>query len=562
LRRLVRVELTRRGVLQRAAAASSALVGGSLLAPRLVFAGDSGDAVFEMRLPARRGPIETSRPFELLGVRYSGGDAAVEIRARGLDGRWTDWLEAQSAHFHSADATESRARTAATSTSTLTDPVWTGPAQAFEIRARRPLRDARVVLVDSGRHATAAAAKRYVTANLPAGPGQPRIIARSSWATASCRPRRAAGLGAIELAFVHHTVNSNAYGPSQSAGMIRAICLFHKYGNGWADIGYNFVVDRYGQIFEARAGGVDEAIVGAHAGGYNAFSTGVALLGTFSGAGPSRKTFDALAHLVAWKLALHGVAIPGSVTVEVSRQGAPYSRYRAGAQVRLNRISGHRDADTTTCPGAGMYRQLPRLRQAVRRLAPAVGALTLVNQGAAPGTITVSGTLAESGVAIAGATIEVQRRSTTRGAATLAAATTDQDGAWAVALPLVQNAELRALYRGDREHRAVVSAGVLAVVPPQITLTAAGAQAPPGGAIDFTGSVTPAKAKLALVVAQQQLDGTFAPIRTIGLRPDRNGAFARSIGFASAGQYQVVAQTQADNANGPGASAPVTITIA
>jgi hypothetical protein len=209
-----------------------------------------------------------------------------------------------------------------------------------------------------------------------------------------------------------------------------------------------------------------------------------------------------------------------------------------------------------------MYRQLPRLRQGVRKLAPAVGALTLVKQGAAPGTITVSGTLGESGVAIAGATIEVQRRSTTRGAATLAAATTDQDGAWAVALPLVQNAELRALYRGDREHRAVVSPGVLAVVPPEITLTAAVAQAPPGGAIDFTGSVTPAKAKLALVVAQQQLDGTFAPIRTIGLRPDRNGAFARSIGFASAGQYQVVAHTQADNANGPGASAPVTITIA
>jgi len=440
--------------------------------------------------------------------------------------------------------------------------VWTGPAQAFEIRAKRPLRGARAVLVDAGRPATAAAAKRYVTADLPAGPGQPRIIARSSWATASCRPRRPAAFGAIDLAFVHHTVSSNVYGPSQSAGMIRAICLFHKYGNGWDDIGYNFVVDRYGQIFEARAGGVDEASVGAHAGGYNFYSTGVALLGNFSGVGPSRRTFDALARLVAWKLALHGVAIPGKVTVEVTRQGAPYSRYRAGARVRLNRISGHRDGDTTSCPGAGMYRQLPRLRQAVRRLAPAVGALTLVNQGAAPGTITVAGALSEAGSPIAGATVEVQRRSTTRRPTSLAVATTAQGGAWAVAVPLPQNAELRAVYRGDADHPAVVSPGLLAVVPPQIALAAAVAQAPPGGVIDFTGSVIPAKPRLTLVVAQQQLDGSFASVRTIPLRAGGDGTFARSVGFANPGQYQVAAQTPGDDVNGPGASAPLTITIA
>ena len=539
------------------------LIGGSLLAPRLVFAGESGDAVFEMRLPGRHGLIETPRPFELLGVRYpGGGDAGIEIRARGLDGRWTDWLSAHAAHIDSADGAEAGARASATVSSGLTDPVWTGPAEAFEIRAKRPLRGARAVLVDAGRPATAAAAKRYVTADLPAGPGQPRIIARSSWATASCRPRRPAAFGAINLAFVHHTVSSNAYRRSQSAAMVRSICLFHKYGNGWDDIGYNFVVDRYGQIFEARAGGVDEASVGAHAGGYNFYSTGVALLGNFSGVGPSRKTFDALARLVAWKLALHGVAIPGKVTVEVTRQGAPYSRYRAGARVRLNRISGHRDGDTTSCPGAGMYRQLPRLRQTVRRLAPAVGALTLMNQAAAPGTITVAGALSEAGSPIAGATVEVERRSTTRRPTSLAVATTDQDGAWAVAVPVPQNAELRAVYRGDADHPAVVSPGLLAVVPPQIALAAAVAQAPPGGVIDFTGSVIPAKPRLTLVVAQQQLDGSFAPVRTIRLRAGGDGTFARSVGFANPGQYQVVAQTRGDNVNGPGASAPVMITIA
>ena len=567
------MELTRRAAIRRAALASGALLGGSLLAPRVVFAGGNGEAVFEMRIARSRaarlasrmwrsGPIETARPFDLLGVRVAGADAEVEVRARGLDGRWTEWLPAHAADGHGPDAGGSGERTAGAGESSLTDPVWTGPARAFELRARRPLHDARVVLVDAGRPATAAAARRYVNTNLPAGAGQPRIIARSSWATASCRPRVPAVFGAIDLAFVHHTVSSNSYAPSQSAGMVRSICLFHKYGNGWNDIGYNFVVDRYGQIFEARAGGVDEAIVGAQAGGYNVYSTGVALLGTFSGAGPPRKTFDTLARLLAWKLALHGVEVPGKVTVQVTRTGAPYSRYRAGARVRLNRISGHRDADTTTCPGAGMYRQLPRLRQSVRRLIGTVGSLTLQNLGNAPGTAAVGGLLSAGGIPIAGASVEIQRRSTTRGPSTLGTATTDESGGWSAAVPLAQNAELRAVYRGDTQHPAVVSAGVVALVPPQIALTAATQQASPGAVVDFTGSVVPAKSKLSIVISQQQLDGTFAPIRTIRLKPDKTGAFARSIGFANAGQYHVVAQTDADDVNAAGASAPVPITIA
>jgi uncharacterized protein with LGFP repeats len=368
--------------------------------------------------------------------------------------------------------------------------------------------------------------------------------------------------GAVDLAFVHHTVSSNSYGPSQSAGMVRSICLFHKYGNGWNDIGYNFVVDRYGQIFEARAGGVDETIVGAQAGGYNVYSTGVALLGTFGGVGPPRKTFDALARLLAWKLALHGIQIPGNVTVQVTRAGAPYSRYRAGARVRLNRIAGHRDADTTTCPGSGMYRQLPRLRQVVQRLLGTVGSLTLQNLGSAPGTAAAGGVLSAGGVPIAGATVEVQRRSTTRGPTTLGTASTDANGAWSAAVPLAQNAELRAVYRGDVQHAAVISPGVVAVVPPQIALAAAASQGPAGAVIGFTGSVAPPKLKLSIVVSQQQADGTFAPIRTIRLKPARSGAFARSIGFPSAGQYQVVAHTDADNVNELGMSAPVAVTIA
>jgi N-acetylmuramoyl-L-alanine amidase len=535
------MDLTRRGLIGRAAAATGALVGGSLIAPRVVFAGGDGEAVFQMRAPRGGGPVETGRAFELLGLRGAAADA--HVRARGLDGRWSEWLPVHPGHDESD----------------LTDPVWLGPSKAFEIRAANGPVD--VLLVDAG-HGASASARRYVDAGLPAAAGQPKIIARSSWATASCRPRIPAVFGAVNLAFVHHTVSSNGYRPSQSAAMVRSICLFHKYGNGWNDIGYNFVVDRYGQIFEARAGGIDEAIVGAQAGGYNVYSTGVALLGNFSAGGPPRRTFDALSQLLAWKLALHGIELPGTVTVEVTRTGAPYSRYGAGARVKLNRVAGHGDADATSCPGSGVRRQLPRLRQVVRNLSGEVGALGIQTQGTGPGTVTVGGILTVAAVPVAGATVEVQRRSTTRGPSTLGIAITDANGVWSVSVPLPRAAELRAVYRGDPEHPAVVSPGLIAAVAPQITLSAATQQAAPGTVIAFTGLVTPAKPRVSIVVAKQQPDGTVATVRTIVVRPDDDGAFARSIGFLEAGNFQVIAHTAADDANALGTSPPVAITIA
>ncbi|MEA2665345.1 MAG: hypothetical protein QOI11_2289 [Candidatus Eremiobacteraeota bacterium] len=563
--------LTRRGLIGRGAAAGGALLGSAGLSiPRTALAGSEGESVFQMRLPRdspsaaaaapsaagtdvrwTSGVIQAPRRFELLGVEWNGAsDPHIQVRARAGDGRWSDWLEAPLAHGHGPDDKPAR----------LTDPVWTGPARLFQMRAAQPLSRARVVFVDSGMQATAAAT-RYVDSGLVAGPGQPKIIARSSWATAACKPRVPFLFGSIDLVFVHHTVSSNYYRAGQSAAMVRSICLFHKYGNGWNDIGYNFVVDRYGQIFEARAGGIDAPIVGAQAGGYNVYSSGIALLGNFTFGGPARSAFDSLAQLIAWKLSLHGVAVPGHVTVEVTRTGAPYSRYRAGAQVRLNRIAGHRDGDATACPGNGMYRQLPRLRQRVRQLAPRVSSLTAQPAPGGPGTAALTGVLSAGGVPIAGAGVELQRHNA-GGLTTVASTTTAPDGTWTAAGPVDRNTFLRALYRGDPEHSAVVSPLVEATIATQISLTASAQQVAPGGVIQFSGVVSPVKPKVSIVLSQQQADGTFAPVRTIRFSAAADGTIARTIGFPSAGRYQVIAQTPADSTNAAGASAPVAVTVA
>ena len=71
------------------------------------------------------------------------------------------------------------------------------------------------------------------------------------------------------FAVVHHTAGSNSYTAAQSAAIVRAIELYHVKGNGWNDIGYNFLVDKYGQVFEGRIGGIERNVVGAHAEGFN-----------------------------------------------------------------------------------------------------------------------------------------------------------------------------------------------------------------------------------------------------------------------------------------------------
>ncbi len=169
----------------------------------------------------------------------------------------------------------------------------------------------------------------------------------------------------MQVAFVHHTVSANDYGPQDSAGIVLAMAKYHRDTNGWNDLGYNFVVDKYGQIFEGRAGGIDQAVIGAQAQGYNSHSTGIANIGTFTDVGQSDVALDALARLIAWKLPLHGAPVTGQIVV--TSGGGDLNRYKSGTPVTLERISGHRDGDATECPGTALYAQLPALRTRGRR---------------------------------------------------------------------------------------------------------------------------------------------------------------------------------------------------
>jgi flagellar hook assembly protein FlgD len=191
---------------------------------------------------------------------------------------------------------------------------------------------------------------------------QPAIISRAQWGADESIVRAAPSYAdRVRLAVVHHTAGSNSYSASESAAIVRGIERYHILANGWNDIGYNFLVDKYGQIFEGRAGGIDKNVIGAHAQGFNTGSTGVSVLGTYSAVRISTAARAALVKLLAWRLDVAHVD-PLSKLTWISG-GNP--EYPAGTAVRIRAISGHRDTGPTSCPGTALYGQLPGITSAV-----------------------------------------------------------------------------------------------------------------------------------------------------------------------------------------------------
>ncbi len=221
---------------------------------------------------------------------------------------------------------------------------------------------------------------------------QPPIVTRARWgADERLRRGQPRYAGSVHAGFVHHTVQSNSYSKAESAALVRADYLYHVKSRGWDDIGYNFLVDRFGQVFEGRYGGVDRPVVGACTAGFNTGTSCVAMLGTFTAARPPGPMVAAVTSLLAWKLDLTHVD-PLSTTVLTSSGGST-SRYKKGTQVRLRTVSGHRDTSFTSCPGDAAYGMLPGLRAAVARTglpkiyaAPSAGAVGPLGGG----TVTVA----------------------------------------------------------------------------------------------------------------------------------------------------------------------------
>ncbi len=541
--------LTRRAVLAGAASAGAA----SLLEPAAGLADSLGAprSVFDRwvgSVAVQSPPLHIARRFSLVGVEWKAPAAArIELRARVNGGAWSVWAPA-STLGHEPDQLAAGGRL-------FGEAVWTGPADYVQLRASRPLTGVRLHFVAASRPGAVAATAELPLAApvLDAGPGQPPIIARAAWAGDQA-PHASPVYGNVKLAFVHHTVNPNGYAADEVPAMLLAIFRYHRYVRGYRDIAYNFVIDAFGRIWEARAGGVDLPVLGAHAGGYNAQSTGVAVLGDFMSVVPAPAAINALARLLAWKLSLHGLPTTGRVTVEVAPSDYYYTPFGPGAHVSLPRIAGHRDGDSTDCPGDALYAQLPSIRPAAQGLAgqPSVVTLTSARSSVISGaSIVLSGRLTMlAGSALAGEPIEVQQVSAA-GEATIATETTASDGTWSAAVTTNHNAVLRALHR---RAPATASALVHIGVAPAVTLSVES-----GSPLRLSGGLSPSKRSV--TIDAYALAGGHRRLLTSKRVAVVRGRFRATVPIRRAGRYLVIARTSADASSVAGASPPVVVSV-
>ena len=495
----------------------------------------AGPADFEVAAPDRaRATVEAPRAFNLVGLRWR-GDALpdVDVRVRRGAG-WSPWQHLGS---HAGGTS---------------DPVWVGRARTVQYRVDRRLPGLRLHFVAVGKE------RRGVRARAAQGVATPfPYVSRDDWGASQCVPRNSPSYGEVKAVQVHHTVSLNDYTPAEAPQMVLAICRYHRNSNGWDDIGYNALVDKYGTIYEGRAGGLDQAVIGAQAQGFNAQTAGIANIGDYTSTQASAESLGATADYIRWKLAVHGQPLSGPVTVRSS--GGSASRYPAGANVTLERVIGHRDTGKTACPGDAFYDQLADIRALVESGSPAYApsVARVIAELADPrvdyGELApVSGALLwPDGAPLDGGVAEVQVNSDDAWR-TAKRVTAGPDGLFWTELKPRKRMYVRVRYPGSADLRGAASRRLLLRLRPVIAFDRPPRRARRGRALTLTGTVAPRK-RVVHVVLQQRIRGRWRKVGTRAVRA-RRGRFEASFVPAFRASYRYYAVVKSDDDTDRGSS--------
>ena len=339
--------------MHRLFAAIALVTAGLVLAPAALGGSDvtsrelvrTGARTFELRGSSSR--------FTLAGVHWQ-GSGRVEFRTRSTDGRWSGWRAAAPEH---EDGPDDAVRERGLPGWRLGNPWWVGSSDRIQARVTGDVSRVRAQLVWSP--------ESRVPLRTPAATVTPTVVPRAMWG-ADEKIRRGSPSYAprVRFSIVHHTAGTNGYSRAEAPAIVRGIQLFHVRSNGWNDIGYNFLVDRFGTIYEGRYGGIDRNVIGAHALGFNTGSVGIALIGTYGSTAPSAAAQDAIARLIAWRLDLAHV----DPTSTLSFESGGSDLYDADVPVTLRAVSGHRDTGRTSCPGDALYGRLGSIAATARAI--------------------------------------------------------------------------------------------------------------------------------------------------------------------------------------------------
>lgn len=310
-------------------------------APSVPTTGTSGDRVVGMTAPT------DTRDFRVAGVTWSGDRTDVEAFVRTRDattGRWTGWslLEAEGGpDAGSAEAAAARGGT---------QPLVTADSDGIQVRVEstgaKPT-DLEVGLVDPGTSDADGDLGSTPPATAQGVQAKPTVHNRADWGADESMRKGDPSYGEVRGAVVHHTAGTNAYAQGEVPQILRGIYDFHVNGRGWDDIGYNVLVDRWGRLWEGRAGGLDKAVIGAHAKGVNAQTFGLSAMGDYDTAATPTAMVTSIERFVAWKLGRHHVDPMANATIGGSWRST---------------VVGHRSVGQTTCPGQHLNSRLRDIR--------------------------------------------------------------------------------------------------------------------------------------------------------------------------------------------------------
>ncbi len=328
--------------------------------------------------------IDTEFPASHVGVRWRGPEEAqVDVRVAGPDGSFGPWRRMANDH-------DLEDETRGEDGPFLSELVRVDAATRIQARAAGGARAVEILVIDT-RHGPrpwvlARGVRPAAAADPPPkdteGPGvdQPGVVTRAQWGADESIRKGPPKFAPLTKLFVHHTVTAPSDADPDPASTVRAIYAYHVQGNGWDDIGYNFLVDGQGRIYEGRyartykAGEIPTGedtmgygVIGAQVAGFNAGSMGVAMIGDYTNLEPTSKAMTAVENLLAWKADRHDIDPLASDSFTAAD----------GTSHTFPNLAGHRDAGSTACPGNRLYPLLPEVRRQVAKTVVLAHASTL-----------------------------------------------------------------------------------------------------------------------------------------------------------------------------------------